>query len=852
MRLKFLSSKIVLFFLISLFFYSCSEVRKLQKNEFLLHQNEIMVNGKESNLEELEIQLYQKPNSKLLGFKPRLQLYNLSKKNPDSSYQAWLRKKPNRIARMNKIYSKKQVDSLGHSFIVSGYSDFLKRVGEAPVIQDSAKVRKSQRRLIQYFFNRGFYNVKVQAKVDTLKNKKTKVTYSVKTGNPFLVDSISTKIQSSVVDSMYRAIERNSIIEKGKPFTAVMEDEEKNRITKEFKNNGLYYFEKTNIKYDADTIGTNKKLNIVVRIDDKKIKQGDSLITKPFKIYKVSRVNIFTDRQTNDKTAIIDSITYKKFHIYSSGKLKYRPKALADAIFIEEGKVFSDNDKVLTGKALSNLKVFSFPRIQYVENNLESNTLTANIILSPLKRRQFNIKADVTTSNIQDFGISGFVGVTFRNVFKGAEILDFSMRGNLGSSSKLSNPDNLFFNVREYGADMKLSFPRIFFPFNTRQIIKKDMFPSTSITMGMSKQTNIGLDKESYVSNFYYDWTTTKGKEKKYRFDLLNLQFIRNLNTANYFNVYKYSYSVLNAYAQDYGANTDYLDADGNLTYSGALGFVNDVVDGSYNTIPYGSSVYRTINSIGERRKRLIEDNLILSSSFSFNLSSKKGFNDIEFYNIRAKIESAGNFVSLIARQFPTKFSDNGKKTVFGIEYAQYFKFELEYIKHLHIRRKSSLAFRTFGGIAIPYGNANSIPFSKSYFAGGSNDNRGWLAYSLGPGSSNSLNDFNEANFKLSANLEYRFNIFGKLNGALFADAGNIWNVYDNVEDEKLKFNGIASLKDIALGSGIGFRYDFGFFVVRTDFGFKAYNPAKEMEQRWFKDMSLKEGVFNIGINYPF
>ena len=214
MRLKFLSSKIVLFFLISLFFYSCSEVRKLQKNEFLLHQNEIMVNGKESNLEELEIQLYQKPNSKLLGFKPRLQLYNLSKKNPDSSYQAWLRKKPNRIARMNKIYSKKQVDSLGHSFLVSGYSDFLKRVGEAPVIQDSAKVRKSQRRLIQYFFNRGFYNVKVEAKVDTLKNKKTKVTYSVKTGNPFLVDSISAKIQSSVVDSMYKAIERNSIIEK--------------------------------------------------------------------------------------------------------------------------------------------------------------------------------------------------------------------------------------------------------------------------------------------------------------------------------------------------------------------------------------------------------------------------------------------------------------------------------------------------------------------------------------------------------------------------------------------------------------------------------------------------------------
>lgn len=852
MRLKFLSSKIVLFFLISLFFYSCSEVRKMHKNQYLLHQNKIIVNDKESNLEELEIQLYQKPNSKLLGYKLRLQLYNLSRKNSDSTYRVWLEKKPNRMERMKKIYSKKQVDRLGKSFLVSGYSEFLKKVGEAPVVMDTAKITRSKKRLNLYFYNRGFYDAKVEAKIDTLSKRKTKVSYFVKTGDVYVIDSVFRKIQTPVVDSMYQAISGSSLVEKGKPFTAQMEDDEKNRITKEFRDNGLYYFEKTNINYDADSIGKEKKLNLIVRIDNKKIKQGDSLISKPFKIYKIGRVNIFTDRQTNDKTSVIDSTTYKNLHIYSSGKLKYRPKTLADAIFIEEGEVFSDKNKVLTGKALSNFKVFYFPRIQYVENNNDSNTLTANIILSPLKRRQFVIKADVTTSNIQDFGISGYMGVTFRNVFKGAEILDFSMRGNLGSSSKLSNPNDLFFNVREYGADLKLSFPRIFFPINTRKVIKKDMFPTTSITMGMSKQTNIGLDKESYVSNFYYDWTTTKGKEKKYRFDLFNLQFIRNLNTANYFNVYKYSYNVLNSYAQTFGANSNYLDNEGNLTYPGAVSFVNDVVNGAYNTIPVGSSDYRTINSIGERRKRLIENNLIFSSAFSFNLSSKKDFNDVEFYNIRAKVESAGNFVALIANQLPAKYNDNGNKTMFGVEYAQYFKFELEYIKHLHIRRKSSLAFRTFGGIAIPYGNSNSIPFSKSYFAGGSNDNRGWLAYSLGPGASNSLNDFNEANFKLSANLEYRFNIFGKLNGALFADAGNIWNIYDNVDDEKLKFNGVQSFKDIALGSGFGFRYDFGFFVVRTDFGFKTYNPAKEMDQRWFKDVSLSEGVFNIGINYPF
>ena len=90
------------------------------------------------------------------------------------------------------------------------------------------------------------------------------------------------------------------------------------------------------------------------------------------------------------------------------------------------------------------------------------------------------------------------------------------------------------------------------------------------------------------------------------------------------------------------------------------------------------------------------------------------------------------------------------------------------------------------------------------------------------------------------------------MNGALFTDAGNIWNVYDNVEDANLTFNGFQSLRDVAVGSGFGLRYDLGFFVIRTDFGFKTYNPAKEYAQRWFKGMSINEGVFNIGINYPF
>lgn len=854
--LKNLTSKIALFFLFGILFYSCSEVRKLQKKQLLIHNNEIIVNDKSTNSEDLHNQLYQKPNSKLLGFKPRLQLYNLSKKNADSSYHAWLLKKPNRINRMTKLYSKKQVNRLGKSFLVSGYSDFLKEIGEAPSILDTSRVRKSEKRLYAYHFNRGFFDAKVSSKIDSLKNQKVKISYDIKTGKPYIIDSIFRNIESPVVDSIYVRISDKSLIRTGEAYNLENISNEKKRIATEFRNRGLYYFQENYIKPpDVDTIDKPKNtLNITFNIGNRVVKKGDSSYTEPFKLYKINKVNVFTDKQVKEKAIGIDSITYKKTNFYSSGKLKYKPKALTNSIFIEEGQLFSDNDKTLTTRALSNLRIFLRPQIQYVED-ASGNGLIANIVLTPLKKYKYNLNGDLTHSNIQQFGISGFTGITFRNIFKGAEILDFAIRGNLGTSTdpSIKNSTNAFFNILEYGGDVKLSFPRIFFPINTRRIIKKESLPSTAITLGFSKQTNIGLDKENYNGSFYYDWGLNKDETKKFRFDLFNLQFVRNLNVDNYFNVYNYSYNTLNDLALIYNDNAD-LTVDGNLgsdlSLSGAVGFINQVAS---HVIDVGNETnFKTVNTIGERRKRLIENNLILSSSFSYNLSTKRDINDVQFYNIKAKIESAGNVLNLIAKQKNESFSDNNNRTLFGVEYAQYVKTEFEYIKHLHLYKKSGLAFRFFGGIAIPYGNSNSVPFSRSYFAGGSNDNRGWQAYSLGPGASKSVNDFNEANLKFTVNLEYRFNIFNSLNGALFADAGNIWNVFDNVEDEKLIFNGFKSLNDTALGTGFGLRYDFGFFVVRGDFGYKLYNPAKEYSERWLRDMNLSKTVFNIGINYPF
>ena len=105
---------------------------------------------------------------------------------------------------------------------------------------------------------------------------------------------------------------------------------------------------------------------------------------------------------------------------------------------------------------------------------------------------------------------------------------------------------------------------------------------------------------------------------------------------------------------------------------------------------------------------------------------------------------------------------------------------------------------------------------------------------------------------KLLFSTEFRFGIFQQLNGAFFIDAGNIWNVSDIATNKDAIFSGLKSLESIAVGSGFGFRYDFNFFVIRLDLGFKTYNPANPEGEKWLKEMRFDKSVLNIGINYPF
>jgi outer membrane protein assembly factor BamA len=845
------AAKISLFIITAIIITACDTLKRVPAHKKLLTKNEIFVDDKKIKAENITDFVYQKPNSSILGYRLRLHLYNLANLKHDSLYQLKFTKNPEKYKRMSKLFSAKQVNRLGKSFWYSGIHEFLKSTGEAPVILDQKSTEKSNLRLKSYYFNKGYFDVKSTFKIDSSEARKAMVRYNLNTGRPYVIDSIKSTIFTPALDSMYQITKENSFLKSGKIYETSNFEAERGRITTYFRNNGAYDFQPTFINFDIDTLNNNHKTNINLRIENFSFTEGDSVKTQPFNLYPISEVNIHTDYNAKDTSAVDEKKTiFSNFNLFCKGKLKYRPKAITDAVFVTKGSLYSDTKTNLSTRSLSNLRVFNYPTIKYKINPVDTirPSLIADIYLTQREKYSFGYGLDFTHSNIQDFGISGNLSFSIRNVFNRAETFEIVTRGNIGSSRDLANPEDRFFNVTDYGVDLKLNFPRIFMFFNTDKIIPKRMIPSTALSLGFSKQENIGLDKENFTGAMTYNWTLNRNTSLK--FDLFNVQFVRNLNPGNYFNVYRSSYDVLNNIAKQYDVDPSYFDQNNNLIInSGVLGFLGDI---SNSTLSPNNNDLLAIRSVVERANRLTENNLIFASSFSISKSTKKDLSDEDFHIFRSKLESAGNFLSLLANLSKNTGNQNADKTIFEVAYSQYFKTELEYIKHWDLRNKRVLAFRSFVGIAVPYGNSESVPFSRSYFSGGSNDNRAWQSYSLGPGRTSAMRDFNEANFKIAISGEIRFKFFGKFNGALFVDAGNIWNIFDNIEDEEAVFSGINSLKDTAVGSGFGLRYDLSFFVLRLDFGFKTYDPSDDTNKKWFRDYNFGNSVINIGINYPF
>ena len=838
---------------------SCNTLRRVGENELLLSKNNIYADQQIVKNQDIESLIIQEPNSKLLGYPLRLNIYNLAKVDPDSSYNAWLARKDKREERLSRMLSSKQVGRLGESFLVKGYSQWFKRIGEAPEVVDTLRANKSTNRLSAYYRARGYFNNRASYEIIPGKKKqRAEINYNVELGKPYIVDSISKNLSSRVIDSIYQLNADESLIEENKQFDLADFNNERNRLTNLFRNSGVYNFQESSIAYDItrDTTPANDDQLMLVELNIEDLRRrGDTAITRvPYKVYKFEEINIYPDHSFDINPDSLKKLEVNNYNIYYQNKLRYKPKALINAVFLEKDSVYREVDRVRTLRQISNLNTFKYPNVVFVEDSTGTR-LTSDIYLAARPKFSLGLDFDVTHSNIRQLGIGLGISLVSRNVFKGAETLSLNTIGTFGLLGDDSSTEKFF---TEVGADLNLTFPRFVFPFvNTENIVPRYALPQTRMIIGTSFQKNIGLDKQTLNNILGYYWKPSLFTN--HTVELLNIQYVRNLNPDAYYTVYQSSYTNLNDVAQDYTDEPslqeffvptgDPLVPFALTTPEGTTGFTEAILTGSVDST---DEDFDTVRSLEERRIRLTEDNFIFGLSYTFNKTNRENLNDNSFYNFRFKVESAGNLLAGLANIAEFEKNEAGSRLVFGVPFSQYIKTEAQYIKHWDMRRSKVLAFRSFAGIAIPYGNSNSIPFVRSYFGGGSNDNRAWFPYSLGPGRTNAENDFNEANFKLAFNLEYRFPVAGDLKGAIFADAGNIWHIWDNVDNPEATFNGISSLADIALGSGFGVRYDFSYFIFRVDVGFKTYNPAEEPSMRWFREYNFANAVFQIGINYPF
>jgi hypothetical protein len=260
-------------------------------------------------------------------------------------------------------------------------------------------------------------------------------------------------------------------------------------------------------------------------------------------------------------------------------------------------------------------------------------------------------------------------------------------------------------------------------------------------------------------------------------------------------------------------------------------------------------------NEPNDRIRNQYTDHMIMALSYSFTLNTQKLSKFQNFLYYRGNIEPSGNLLQLFYSLFGTKQDSLDYYTILGVRFSQYFRTDHDFRYYYFLSRKNSLAYRFYFGIGIPYGNSEDLPLEKGFYGGGANGIRAWPLRFLGPGSYyNPEDNFDRSgDLHLETNLEYRFTIYKFFKGAAFVDVGNVWLLKKNESYPNGEFEFGSFVKEIAIGAGLGARFDFDFFIFRLDFAAKTRDPSRPEGERWvFNGFKFKDVVVNFAIGYPF
>jgi outer membrane protein assembly factor BamA len=688
---------------------------------------------------------------------------------------------------------------------------WLKRIGEPPEIFDEGLVFASEERLKQYLGNRGFFRAAVDTEIKRNDNKqKAQVKYSIETGEQYMIREINYHFRDSVLQMVFFSDSAGISLNPGDPFDLNLLDRQRSDIVDLFRNKGYYYFSKDEVSYLADSSRHEKEVILDLYIGSS---PGADQI-REFRPYYLNHFFISVIPGTVPVSSasggpgqFSDTLMWKNHTLYSNPELQYRPGLFSNLLQMRSGSLYRLDDARYTFDVFTRLRQFRFIDIQFSEISMypDTNLLDCHIRLAPLSKQgiSFDIEGTNTSGNL---GMAGNVNYQHRNVFRGAEVFHVNLRGAMERQQRVDENVPEYFNTRELGTEASLTFPKVLGP---RQVVAafRNVLPKTVLTLGYNFQQRPEYTRTISNIKFGYDWMTSE-----YRKHTWNLIDFNRIDLSRF--------------------DPEFID------------FIKDLYIKSSFT-----------------------DHLIFATNYSFVYNTQKPGTMQNYSYIRFNVESAGNLPYLLSETLNrplTQGTDSlGAGTVdyyriFNTRFAQYIKSDVEIRYGFIMDKYNALVGRAFLGIGLPYGNFDVLPFEKKYFTGGANGIRAWQVRSLGPGTYRApANAYpnQSSDIKLEANIEYRFNLLEFLEGALFIDAGNIWaiNRKDNRPGALFKLNEF--YKQLALGTGTGFRFDFNYFIFRLDVGMKLRDPSEIADNGWIIGQRKYTGDdFNVSfaIGYPF
>lgn len=620
--------------------------------------------------------------------------------------------------------------------------------------------------------------------------KKAKVSYDVTVNKPYEIGNIQyINSQERVLQLVDSLARSNQYLQTGNRYCLDSLSAVRIDITNALRNQGYYFFRPEYIQYLADSV--QDKGVIHMRL----VESGD--IPNHAKLRYL----------TNDITATVasdgavgepDTVETRNCRLIRLEPVYIKDKVIPSCIRARRGRTFRVNSIDRTQAALSNLGIFSTVDIQVVP--LDSITPTGeglldlNIYCQLDKPWEVTFEVHGTSKSNSYIGPGIKIGATHKNAFAAGEKFSMNIYGDYewqtGGNSNYKDAD---FNSYEFGIESKLDFPRLLAP--------KFLYPSRRFT----NWTHFSLSADLMNRPGYFK--------------------MAQLSTAMTWEWHanRYSSHVLTPFK---------------LTYTKMLS---------------RSEKFDSVMALNPALNESFNDVFIPKIEYAYTLDRNLSPRDHILFT--ASVTEAGNIFSGIWSIFKAQ----GTKELLGTPFSQFVKAQGQVIWTRKLNYGHTLATRVMMGAAHAYGNSSEVPYREQFYVGGSSSVRAFAVRTLGPGSYHP--EFRDrytyydqtGTFKFEANAEYRFPILGYFNGAVFLDAGNIWLLKDDPSRPGGLLKMKSFLNELAVGTGLGLRFDMQMLVVRADLGIGIHAPYSTGKRGYYNIPKFKDGLaFHLAIGYPF